>query len=378
MLLRPPRRRAVRRFVFLCALFALFTLAPTAGGVPGDETPPVVRPIYSPPKPANGWWRGPVTLNWSRIDPESIITAEQGCDARTLTADTAGTEFTCTAWSDGGKGEQTISIKMDKTLPSVSATPQRVPDASGWYNRALTVSFTGVDVTSGIATCTSSQYAGPDSGNAVVTGSCTDVAGNVASASHAFKYDSTPPKISNVRVNPRNRSARVSWTASSDTQTVEVARAPGRNDQRETVVYRGTAVAFTDSRLAVGRRYRYRVIGIDQAMNRTEQSALITATGALFSPLPGAQVKSPPRLAWAPLKKATYYNVQLIRNGRKILSAWPLRPTYRLRRTWSYEGRRYRLRPGTYRWYVWPGLGPISAARYARQALGSSTFVVAK
>jgi hypothetical protein len=30
-----------------------------------------------------------------------------------------------------------------------------------------------------------------------------------------------------------------------------------------------------------------------------------------------------------------------------------------------------------YRWYVWPGFGRISAARYGR-LLGSSTFVVAK
>ena len=80
---------------------------------------------------------------------------------------------------------------------------------------------------------------------------------------------------------------------------------------------------------------------------------------------------------WAPAKNATYYNVQLIRNGRKILSAWPVRPSYRLRRTWSYQGRRFRLRPGTYRWYVWPGLGRISAGDYSRQ-LGSSTFVVMK
>ena len=89
-------------------------------------------------------------------------------------------------------------------------------------------------------------------------------------------------------------------------------------------------------------------------------------------------MKSPPTLAWARAKRASYYNVQLIRAGRRVLSAWPARTSFRLRRTWLYKGRRYRLQPGVYRWYVWPGYGRISAARYAPRPLGSSSFVVTK
>jgi hypothetical protein len=170
----------------------------------------------------------------------------------------------------------------------------------------------------------------------------------------------------------------VSWRASIDTQIVEVARSPGRGNQAETVVYRGTDAAVSDGGLAIGHKYRYRVAGFDQAMNRAEQSIVMTATGALFGPLPGARVASPPRLVWSPVKGASYYNVQLIRGGRKVLSAWPARPSFQLRRTWVYRGRRYRLRPGVYRWYVWPGFGRISAARYSRNPLGSSSFVMTK
>ena len=104
----------------------------------------------------------------------------------------------------------------------------------------------------------------------------------------------------------------------------------------------------------------------------------IVATGALLSPVPRARIslKSLPRLDWTPVKRASYYNLQLI-HGRKVLSAWPVRPGFQLRRTWIYKGRRYRLRPGVYRWYVWPGIGRISAGRFGR-LLGSSTFVVTK
>jgi hypothetical protein len=122
------------------------------------------------------------------------------------------------------------------------------------------------------------------------------------------------------------------------------------------------------------------VIAVDEAANRAEHKLGLVATGALLSPTPGLQItmKSPPALAWARSKGATYYNIQLIYRGHKVLSAWPVRPSYQLRRTWLYKGRRYRLRPGVYRWYVWPGYGRISAARYAKRPLGSSSFVVTK
>jgi len=46
-----------------------------------------------------------------------------------------------------------------------------------------------------------------------------------------------------------------------------------------------------------------------------------------------------------------------------------------LKRSWTYAGHRYRLSPGRYRWYVWPGRGPRSANRYGR-LLGSSSFIL--
>jgi hypothetical protein len=48
-----------------------------------------------------------------------------------------------------------------------------------------------------------------------------------------------------------------------------------------------------------------------------------------------------------------------------------------LPRSWQYHGRRYKLRPGTYRWYVWPGRGRLSAGRYG-ELLGASSFVVTR
>jgi hypothetical protein len=378
LLRRYGRREISRRLVLLCALFGMLLLAPAATSVPGDPTPPVVTPIYSPALPPNGWFRGTVTLNWSVVDPESIILSTTGCGATTLTADTAGTNFTCSAESDGGISGVTAKIKLDKTVPSVAAIAERVPDANGWYNKPFTVSFTGSDVTSGLASCSAAtRYSGPDNPGASMAGFCTDVAGNVAGVSLPFKYDATAPTLFAVTTKLGNRSALVTWRKSTDTQVVEVLRAPGRKGEGESVVYSGTATGFIDKGLAVGRKYEYRVAGIDAAANRSERQVALVATGPLLSPTPGATVKRPPPfLDWIPVKRASYYNLQIVR-GRKVLSAWPAQSSFRLRRTWSYNGRRYRLSPGVYRWYVWPGYGRISASRYGR-LLGSSTFVVTK
>jgi hypothetical protein len=376
LLWRLGRRRGSRRLVFLSALVALLLIAPQAAGVPGDPTAPVITPLYSPAKPGNGWFRGSVTLNWAVVDSESIILDTNGCGARTLSVDTPGEIVTCWAKSDGGEQSQSVTIKIDKSPPAVSTVAERVPDANGWYNRALTVSFAGSDPVSGIASCSPPvRYSGPDNATALVAGSCSDIAGNSAPGSLGFKYDSTAPNLFAVTAKRLNRSAELAWRKSSDTRMVQVLRAPGKGGAGESVLYQGSATVFRDRGLIVGRKYEYRVAGLDDAGNRAEQKADVVATGPLLSPTPGERVKAPPYLIWTAVKKASYYNIQLVR-GRKVLSAWPARPGFRLRRTWSYNGRRYRLRPGVYRWYVWPGFGKISESRYGR-LLGSSTFVVA-
>ncbi|HKY24406.1 MAG TPA: hypothetical protein VJM07_04580 [Gaiella sp.] len=71
----------------------------------------------------------------------------------------------------------------------------RDPDANGWYTKPVDFTFTGDGGPSGIASCTSGTYGGPDSGGATITGTCTDGAGNSASGSFTIKYDATPPAV---------------------------------------------------------------------------------------------------------------------------------------------------------------------------------------
>ena len=57
----------------------------------------------------------------------------------------------------------------------------------------------------------------------------------------------------------------------------------------------------------------------------------------------------------------------------KILSAWPKKNSFKLKRKWRFNRSLRRLTPGTYVWFVWPGLGERKEGRYG-PVLGSSTF----
>jgi hypothetical protein len=219
------------------------------------------------------------------------------------------------------------------------------------------------------------RYAGPDNPSASLAGSCSDRAGNSSGPGvFAFKYDTTAPSLADFKVKAGNRTASLTWDASPDTSLVEVVRTAGARGLGVTV-YRGTGRSFTDTRLANGVRYRYRLTGYDGAHNSATREAAVTPTAPLISPQAGARVSAPPRLVWKAAENATYYNVQIWRGGR-IFSAWPTGTSIQLRRTWTYRGRRYRLTSGRYRWYVWAGYGRRAQNRFGRQPLGSSSFVV--
>jgi hypothetical protein len=343
-----------------------------------DETAPVsVHGAPGRQPDANGWYNRALTVMFDATDPTSGLDACTQTTYRGPDDPSVAISGSCTDKAGNQSGSGSFTLKYDATSPQVSgSTPSRQPDANGWYNRPLTVAFSGADATSLIAGCSSSYYAGPDSSAAALAGACTDNAGNVATASFGFKYDDTAPTVFAVNTTHGNRTAHITWRESTDTQVVEVFRVPGRNGGDDSVVYRGSENGFVDTGLTVGRKYEYRVAAIDAAANRSERKVDLVATGALLGPVPGAIVKAPPILDWISVKGASYYNLQIVR-GRKVLSTWPAQSSLRLRRTWSFNGRRHRLRPGTYRWYVWPGFGRISASRYGR-LLGSSTFVVKK
>ncbi|MGZ4181457.1 MAG: hypothetical protein ACXVUL_12360 [Solirubrobacteraceae bacterium] len=168
----------------------------------------------------------------------------------------------------------------------------------------------------------------------------------------------------------------MSWSATdiAPIASVTVIRTPGVGRVKASTVYTGVGGVFRDDKVRDNRHYIYTIIARDQAGNTSVKTIGVTPNPRLLAPLANAHVSSPPLLSWTPVRNATYYNVQLFRSG-KVLSAWPKHATFHLRGTWKFDGRRYRLKPGRYTWYVWPGFGKRSAAHYGR-VIGQGTFVV--
>ncbi len=165
--------------------------APTVTGSSADHGPN-----------GNGWYNGPVTVTFTGTDATSGIasctqTSYSGPDSGGATV-----SGTCTDVAGNVSAASSFNLKYDSTPPSVSGTPARAPDANGWYNHAVGIAFTGSDATSGIDSCTSANYGGPDAPGATVTGTCTDKAGNSAGGSLVLQYDSTPPSVTAVLARP--------------------------------------------------------------------------------------------------------------------------------------------------------------------------------
>jgi len=330
-----------------------------------------------------GWYRGSVTVKWDWDQINAEYSAGD-CVPKIFSADTPGLETWCEVKDSNSPNDRTrrsVVLHIDKTPPSVAAITARPPDYGGWFNHPVSVLFQGSDATSGVASCSSSSYAGPDAAGAVISGSCQDVAGNVGTGSFVLNYDATPPPPPSVDAMPGNRKVRVTWTSSTDSSS-EVVRLSRK--RAPVVVYQGPGDAITDRSLRNGRRYRYVVTRIDPAGNRAAGGVSSVPTGSrLLLPSAGERIKlagedtSLPLLVWKPVRRARYYNVQVFRRGRKILSIWPERTQRRLERRWTYRGTGYKFTAGRYCWHVWPGYGKRSQRQYGKR-LGTSCFRVVR
>ena len=336
-----------------------------------DEDTPVVTGASASRGPNGaGWYTAGFGVQFSGSDGTSGIAS---CAAVSYGGpDTAQGSLSGTCRDVAGRvsAAGSFAFRYDATAPELSISPERGPDANGWYNRPVGLTVSANGGASGLAGCATTPYSGPDSATATLSASCTDGAGNTASRSVAVKYDASPPKLTGLAAVAGSRTVTLRWRPSDDTAAVTVARR--RGTRAPVTVYRGTGSSFVDRNLVNGVGYRYTITGVDAAANAASMS--VTAVPrATAAPAEGARVSAPPLLSWHPVK-ADYYNVQLFCGRTKVLSAWPKQPRLKLQRAWRFEGRGYRLVPCRYRWYVWPGHGDRKAARYGK-LLGSSWFL---
>jgi hypothetical protein len=195
-----------------------------------------------------------------------------------------------------------------------------------------------------------------------------------------FSYDATPPTLAGVTAKPDDAGARLAWQASGASRVMVTRSSGTARTAQSGVVYDGTGAGFTDTGLKNGAKYTYLVQAFDPAGNAASDSVTVTPDAAastehLLSPGFQSRLSRAPVLRWRKITRASYYNVQLFRKGKKVLSAWPTKPQYQLKRVWRYRGKRHRLVAGTYWWYIWAGYGHRSEHRYGK-LLGRRSFTI--
>jgi hypothetical protein len=364
----------MRRLGLAVAVVAVSLMAAPAIAS-ADTITPTCTVGQGPTQPCgSGWYGAPVFLSWTW----SPLTSGSGsCQAAPYTSDTVKTVSCTVSWTDGFIGTQSYTLHVETSSPTATVAPNRPPDSGPWYNHPV-ASAVSATAFSGIASCTSTTYAGPSSPGATVSATCIDNAGKTVSATSApFAYDATPPTLT-AAATAGGGNVALSWQSSGDIApiaSIDVVRTSGAGSPQ--TVYSGTANGYNDTQVSDGTQYTYIITARDVAGNAAVQTVSATPQAPVLTPLDSARILSPPLLRWTPVRRATYYNVQLYRNGKKVLSIWPAKPHLQLQRSWRHDGRKYTLKPGKYRWFVWPGFGKRSAGRYGHR-IGSGSFVVVR
>lgn len=352
-------------------LLPLLLLAAALAAPAAASADPSISYACTPaPSSCRGWYTAPVTIDWSVTGTPVNGT----CVDTKVDFDTKSALQSCSVTDGQVTDTKGVSLQVDQTPPIVTgAAASRPPDHNGWYRNPVQVTFSGADATSGLLGCSSTTYSGPNTAAVNLLGRCQDIAGNVSAASpFGLAYDSSPPALSDVKVATADRTARLRWKV-PDAARVEVWRRRG-NGKLHHVKTGGTKGSVVNRDLSNGRPYTYVVTATDAAGNTASRTLTAVPGPRLLGPAPGVHLADPPTLRWTAVRGAGYYNVQIFRGNRKVMSVWPERPRLKLHRSWSFAGHHERLRAGrAYRWFVWPGIGARARADYG-PLVGSRTF----
>ncbi len=189
-----------------------------------DQTPPSITDSESPAANSAGWYNSNVAVTFTCDDQGGSGVKSCGPNA-TVTSEGLNQTVTGTAVDNAGnQAADTVYLNVDKTAPTITGATDRAANANGWYNAPVTVSFTCVDGTSGVKSCTKPVTLSSDGANQSATGSATDNADNSSSATvGGINIDQTAPSLSaKATADPNangwyNGDVTVDWSCSDAT-----------------------------------------------------------------------------------------------------------------------------------------------------------------
>ena len=184
-----------------------------------DQTAPTITHTITPDPNGAGWNNSDATVHFLCEDPTSGV---RSCTPDSVvTTEAADQKVAGTAVDNAGNSNSnTATVNLDKTRPTITGTPDRLPNANNWYRNDVTVNFTCSDTLSGVVGC-APDVTLAEGANQSAPGSVSDAAGNTGSATvNGINVDKTPPTLTGALTTPKsggdfyNGDVRVHWTCS--------------------------------------------------------------------------------------------------------------------------------------------------------------------
>ncbi len=168
-----------------------------------DRTPPNISPVLTPPPNAAGWNRTDVSAAFFCIDALSGVAS---CSPSTLVTSEGAHQAVSGGATDlaGNVAIATVAISIDKTPPTIAPSLNPPANAAGWNNTNANATFSCSDALSGVQTCEPPKSLNTEGAGQAISGSATDLAGNVASTTLTANIDKTPPTIGVLASPPAN------------------------------------------------------------------------------------------------------------------------------------------------------------------------------
>ncbi len=173
-----------------------------------DKTKPVITGNRNPAPNGFGWNNVDVTVGFSCADAGAVqsgVTSSAVAGA-TVSAEGANQAVTntgnCVDVAGNAADPSTVNnISIDKTKPTANAARDVPPNAFGWNNTDVTVTFSGNDSLSGIASCDAPITRSSEGTNQSASGTCKDKADNVSDPASVtgIDIDKTKPVITGSR-----------------------------------------------------------------------------------------------------------------------------------------------------------------------------------
>ena len=187
-----------------------------------DTIAPTITMTRTPGANASLWNRTDLSVDVSAVDTPDAVTNDLGSGVETLTVDnaivgthttesdptpltysksftaeTAGTAVNASAEDFAGNtGSDSLTVKLDKTAPTISGASTTLANANGWYNGPVAVRWTCADTLSGVAVCPADDLLTTNAANQSVSATAKDSADNTASSNvSGINIDAVKPSV---------------------------------------------------------------------------------------------------------------------------------------------------------------------------------------